>query len=572
MFKISFNPITKKRFQRFRRTRRAWWSLWLMVALYALGLVGELICNSNPYIVRFEGKTYYPFLAAYNNNFDFILDPLNYLKNLGYDREDPANAGRPPSRLVLTWGVHPEDTFLGTGVLSPPDYKAVARSDSFTANPENAMLWAPVPFGPDEIAREADHDLSKAVTVTFAPYARSATIDVTPELEIVGSTNVGYFFDLESEREARGKPLTDFITLPSRIQKALELVFTNQTAPAVAVPLAMPDGRQFVISMLAYTPREQTPRKRQLRIAEPEPDASQISRVVIDEAGVVLSSTGDFWGRLGPDDVATVQELVRQRRDRPMDSQPITLAGETRRVSLQMEDFIFPFRPIGRHLMGIDASGRDVFARIVFAMRIAMNFGFMLVAATFALGIFFGAVQGYLGGLVDIAGQRLIEIWSALPFLYMIILFGSVFGRSFILLLVLYAVFNWVGISYYMRAEFLKLRQETYVDAARVMGISNFRIAVRHILPNALVPIITFFPFSLVAAIGALSALDYLGFGLPPPTPSWGELLGQYQGNSGAWWLVIYPFAILFIVVLLGVLVGDGIRNAFDPRSRTHLE
>jgi len=173
---------------------------------------------------------------------------------------------------------------------------------------------------------------------------------------------------------------------------------------------------------------------------------------------------------------------------------------------------------------------------------------------------------------VDIVGQRLIEIWDALPFLYILILMGSVFGRSFGLLLLCYGVFNWVGISYYQRAEFLRLRKMAFVEAARCMGIPAWKIMFQHILPNALVPVITFFPFSLVGAIGLLAALDYLGFGLPPPTASWGELLTQAQEYTWAWWLALYPALALFIVMLLGVFVGEGVRSAFDPRPISRLE
>jgi microcin C transport system permease protein len=188
------------------------------------------------------------------------------------------------------------------------------------------------------------------------------------------------------------------------------------------------------------------------------------------------------------------------------------------------------------------------------------------------MGIGAGAVQGYYGGIIDITGQRLIEIWSALPFLYIMILMGSVFGRSFILLLFCYGIFNWIGISYYVRAEFFRLRKQAFVEAAQLMGISSWKIMVRHIMPNAMVPVITFFPFSLVGAIGSLAALDYLGFGLPAPTPSWGELLSQAQQYRWAWWLILYPSLALFIVMLLGVFIGEGIRNAFDPRRYSRLE
>jgi microcin C transport system permease protein len=201
-----------------------------------------------------------------------------------------------------------------------------------------------------------------------------------------------------------------------------------------------------------------------------------------------------------------------------------------------------------------------------------MTFGLLLVMGSMCLGIAAGAVQGYYGGIIDITGQRFIEIWSALPFLYIMILMGSIYGRSFMLLIFCYGLFNWIGISYYMRAEFFRLRSQPFVEAARCMGVGPLKIIFKHILPNGMIPVITFFPFSLVGAIGSLAALDYLGFGLPPPTPSWGELLFQAQQYRWAWWLILYPSLALFLVMLLGVFVGEGVRNAYDPKQFTRLE
>jgi microcin C transport system permease protein len=141
-----------------------------------------------------------------------------------------------------------------------------------------------------------------------------------------------------------------------------------------------------------------------------------------------------------------------------------------------------------------------------------------------------------------------------------------------VLLLVCYAIFNWIGISYYIRAEFLRLRRLPFVEAARAMGLPHRKIVFRHILPNALVPIMTFFPFYLVGAIGSLAALDYLGFGIPPPTASWGELLQQAQQFRWAWWLILYPSLALFTVMILGVFVGEGVRDAYDPRPQVRIE
>ena len=232
----------------------------------------------------------------------------------------------------------------------------------------------------------------------------------------------------------------------------------------------------------------------------------------------------------------------------------------------------FPFRPVPEHPFGIDAGGRDVYARVVHGMRIALIFGLVLAFLGLLFGLVIGAVEGYFGGKADILLQRFTEIWSAMPFLYVMIFIGSTVGRSFAVLLVCYAIFNWITVSYYVRAEFLRLRTRTFVEAAKVQGFSSARIIFVHILPNALTPLITLFPFLLMGAIGSLAALDFLGFGLPPMTPSCGELLAEAQQFRGSWWLILFPSAALFIVMLLTVLVGEGLRDAFDPRQESRLE
>ena len=232
----------------------------------------------------------------------------------------------------------------------------------------------------------------------------------------------------------------------------------------------------------------------------------------------------------------------------------------------------FPFRPVPEHPFGIDAGGRDVYARVVHGMRIALVFGIVLAFLGMLFGLVIGAIEGYFGGKTDIVLQRFTEIWSAMPFLYVMIFIGSTMGRSFAVLLVCYAIFNWITVSYYMRAEFLRLRTRTFVEAAKVQGCSTARIIFVHILPNALTPLITLFPFLLMGAIGSLAALDFLGFGLPPMTPSCGELLAEAQQFRSAWWLILFPSAALFIVMLLTVLIGEGLRDAFDPRQEARLE
>ena len=236
------------------------------------------------------------------------------------------------------------------------------------------------------------------------------------------------------------------------------------------------------------------------------------------------------------------------------------------------EPVSFPFRPVPGHPFGIDASGRDVYARVVYGMRIALLFGLALALSGMFFGLVAGAVEGYFGGAADLLMQRFTEIWATVPFLYVTIFIGSTMGRSFAVLLVCYAAFNWITVSAYVRAEFLRLRKCTFVDAAKVQGLSSARIVFVHVLPNALTPLITLFPFLLMGAIGSLAALDFLGFGLPPMTPSCGELMQEAQRFRFAWWLVTFPAAALFTVMLLTVFVGEGLRDAFDPRQRSRLE
>ena len=231
----------------------------------------------------------------------------------------------------------------------------------------------------------------------------------------------------------------------------------------------------------------------------------------------------------------------------------------------------FPFAPCKEHPFGLDQSGRDVMMLVIHGMRIALNFGLVLAFSGMLIGLIIGSVEGYFGGRVDILFQRFTEIWSAVPFLYVMIFIGSTIGRSFSILLICYAIFNWIAVSYYMRAEFLRLRSYTFVEAAKCQGFSASRIIFGHILPNALTPLITLFPFLLMGAIGSLAALDFLGFGLPPMTPSCGELLKQSQADPSAWWLIFFPASALFIVMLLTVLIGEGLRDAFDPRQKSVL-
>ncbi len=225
-----------------------------------------------------------------------------------------------------------------------------------------------------------------------------------------------------------------------------------------------------------------------------------------------------------------------------------------------------PSPPSRENLLGTDDRGRDVLARLIYGFRISVLFGLALTCVGTLLGIVAGAVQGYFGGRVDLFFQRFIEIWGAMPELYLLIIFASIFKPSILLLLILLSMFGWMGLSDYVRAEFLKGRNMEYVKAARALGVGNLTIMYRHLLPNGMTPVITFLPFRMSGAILALTSLDFLGLGVPPSTPSLGELLAQGKANIEAWWLSISTFVVLVGALILLIFIGEALREAFDPR------
>jgi microcin C transport system permease protein len=226
-----------------------------------------------------------------------------------------------------------------------------------------------------------------------------------------------------------------------------------------------------------------------------------------------------------------------------------------------------PSGPSRDNWFGTDDRGRDLLAQLIYGFRVSVLFALALTVAGVLLGVLTGAVQGYFGGRTDLVFQRLIEIWGSMPELYLLIIFSAVFAPSVALLLVLLSLFGWMGLSDYVRAEFLRNRQLDYVKAARALGVSDGQIIWRHILPNSLTPVVTFLPFRMSAAILALTSLDFLGLGVPPGTPSLGELLSQGKSNIDAWWISLSTFGVLVGTLLLLTFMGDALRDALDPRQ-----
>ncbi len=226
----------------------------------------------------------------------------------------------------------------------------------------------------------------------------------------------------------------------------------------------------------------------------------------------------------------------------------------------------YPSPPSKSNFWGTDDRGRDVFTRILYGFKYSIGYAVAVWFVSLVIGTVLGGVMGYYGGKTDFIGQRIVEVLSSVPSFFLLLILISIFSPSLYLLIFITCAFAWIGISYYVRAEFLKNRNREFVEAARSLGASDFQIIFKHILPNSLTPIITFAPFTIAAEIVGLASLDYLGFGLQVPTPSWGELLAQAQKNyTIAWWLAVYPSLALFVVLTLLNLIGQGVRDAMDP-------
>lgn len=225
-----------------------------------------------------------------------------------------------------------------------------------------------------------------------------------------------------------------------------------------------------------------------------------------------------------------------------------------------------------KHYLGTDSTGRDIVARLMYGFRIAMGFALVLLVCSYAAGILVGCAMGYWGGAFDLLFQRLIEIWNTIPFLYVIMIVASVVVPSFWTLVTVMVIFGWTTMTWNMRTSTYKEKAREYVNAARALGAGNSRVIGVHILPNTISVIVTFIPFSIASGVASLTALDYLGFGLPPPTPSWGELLSQGTDNLESVWIVSSVGLSIVAVLLMVTYIGEAIREAFDPKKFTYYE
>ena len=231
-----------------------------------------------------------------------------------------------------------------------------------------------------------------------------------------------------------------------------------------------------------------------------------------------------------------------------------------------------PTGPDRKNFLGTDDRGRDVLAILVYGFRIYMTFSLLLTLTSYIIGVFCGAILGYYGGKVDFLGLRFIEIWASIPFLFTVMVISSVMIPNFTILIIILSLFYWISMARYIRAEFLREKSNDYVQAAQATGVSDRKIILSHILPNALTPVISFLPFTIISGIAVLASLDFLGFGLPEPTPSWGQLLSQGISNLSSWWLTLSPMAAMFLTLILIAFIGEAVREALDPKIYSRMK
>lgn len=521
------DPNTRRRLKRFGKIKRAKWSLIFLITIFVVSLFSNFIANDKPLIVKANGQWFLPVLKFY-----------------------------------------PEDAFTGSGVNTRPRYKQLEKLPLFAEHSENWMLWPLVRNGPEESLEASQIKIDPTLTLIFSPADQIAVVEVDSQLRMQRSRGAAGFYGKASDFELRRMPLaTDPIQIPDAVAAAVAKRFENLESEEVSVT----GERGICFSLVAHVPRASPPKLVRISMERRAGEGEQEKAILTPEMEWE-SAPPSVWESLSEESRTAILGRAREALLVPQEDLAVSSGDGQIRIKFDSQTVEFPFRPVQGHWLGLDNSGRDVGVRILYATRSALIFGIILTVFTYVIGIFLGAVQGYFGGRTDIVGQRFTEIWESMPFLFIMIFLSSVYGRSFVLLGFVYGVFNWIGISYYMRAEFLRLRKQPFVEAARVMGIGRWKIMFRHIFPNALVPVITFFPFALVGAIFILTSLDYLGFGLPPGTPSWGNLLDQGQVQPYAWWLIFYPSIALFVVSLLGIFIGEGVRAAFDPRTESKLQ
>ncbi|REJ64529.1 MAG: ABC transporter permease subunit [Planctomycetota bacterium] len=497
--------LTRIRLRRFRRIKRGYYSFLLLVVAYALTFLLPFVMSNRAIVVRYDGAWYFPAFRSYFHDI-FGIGSANVVRagDVGQTR-----AG---------------------GFRVPADAEALYR-DLKRQYVDDAELYR-----------------------SLSPLARKALL---------------------------GEPLTE------EQQRELANLEQREREETAAEQLAALEQDFSPLARKFASGRRLSPRQREQYEAELQAlsadqaaearESHQLVRQLVKEyplarrlvSGRQLSDEQQAELRELLAGAPTMLERAREKQLSPKSLENFVLMPFFEYSPYEKIEGLghAPAPPQWPHVMGTDAAHRDILIRMVYAFRMSITLALIVVGTAYTFGTLTGALLGYFGRWVDIVGLRLVEIWGAIPFLYTVMILGQIFGKNFFLLCGILAAFGWMGITYFIRGEFYREKSRDYVAAAVATGESEWAIIIKHILPNALTPIITYAPFAMVAAITSLVALDYLGFGLPASEPSWGQLLRQGK-DSGLddWHLIVFPLTAMFLTLQLIVFIGEAVREAFDPK------
>jgi len=566
--------LLAKRIRQFKRIKRGYYALIFIVTLYVLSFFNPYFFNNRALIMRYEGQTYFPVTMGKK----VILE-----QDLGREGYGEADYLMIKQEIEERKALDPTVTDFVIMPFVPYSWNGRDRNEYRGLHVDEdtgvvSIQLLPPPNPPRQFHLEdADqvesllNDPAIAIKYGLRPeWLRSAMFDEQWTREIISDPEMAQHM-LDS---------TDLV----------KKVLSNGTLARTFVK-----NKELVELVLSDTDRAQDAFDNSSDLktrTDLEPDIQRM----VDDPRVVRDTlankdfAGDILGEIElVSDMVLNSEKYRKFQNKPQtvrniiadpawitsmldDDRPAEeIAAEAKAaVDAFIEGEGISTRRMS-HVFGTDKTGRDVLVRLAYGFRISITFALLVLCLTYSFGCALGAAMGYYAGLFDIIVQRLVEIWSSMPFLYTMIIISSIVRPNFYMLIIVLGIFRWIGLTYYMRGEFYKEKRKDYVIAAVATGANDRQIIFTHILPNSLTPIISFAPFAVVAYISSLVGLDFLGFGLPAPTPSWGEMVGKGLENVKNWWLVMCPLAAMFVTLLSVVFIGEAVREAFDPRAHQRL-
>ncbi|MCF7809942.1 ABC transporter permease subunit [bacterium] len=558
----SSESVMKKRLRKFRSIKRGYYSFIIIVSLYIISFFCPLLMNYKAWVVKYDGKLYFP-IAKYRTTEFFhqdihgeMLFKIDYMKQPGMFLAK-LHTGSDPVSEYLNTQLSPTTKDLANHYLSSlsvqDELLEVLRNDLDKIS-QKKIDFENKDFSSEDYRAVID-DLQNKINNNPLP---ADLFTFTIKL-LSGEEPVYKYLKREFAYDTRNK-LSEFINAEP-LSPELQSSLVADVRRILKGELIYNEERFAGIKLVSgtYTLLEKAKKVE-------GKDLIRLNRLVLGDAFRKEIELERIYGEAN---YRLLKQQLKEENAGNWALMPLYPYGPYE--SLLVPNTEPPNPPSREHWFGTDDRGRDVFVRLAYGFNVSISFSLCVLFISYLIGVSIGASLGYFGGRYDIIMQRFIEIWSALPFLYTVMIISSLVQPTFFLLVFIMMFVSWMGMTYFIRGEFYREKAKDYVHAAIAMGASDFTIVFKHILPNALTPVITFAPFAVVSGIGTLVGLDYLGFGLPPPTASWGEMIRQGMANIFSWWMVLFTFSLLFMTLLLVVFVGEAIREAFDPRTFSRL-